>query len=535
MRSLFVCLGAVAWLSAGASSGDTIRFALPGWVELELVEVSGTSSLPLQYLYAGKNKENLTRVSAPTYWIGKFEVSQKQYAAVMGEVPFAAKDDRLPVTNVKWKDAVEFCNRLNHVVKGEIPAGYRFDLPTMVEWAHAYCGGVTNVCKYSGSDELDTVAWHGVGHENNTVSYSSLHLPGLKSANAIRAYDMSGNVAEYVFITDVKGGSVRMGGSYMWPERYCELCGSVAVAKDSVYPDLGFRVVLVRTAARDPDGKAYSMATKGRILLRSGCAALAREYLSEALGLDGLTSAEEKRLNDEWVKADLACGYDVGTWDELLTTLGVKLEGLGYQANEILRFWRTDPAAAEYNSLCTAAAKLYRREEIYGMRVNVTDLPKEVTDRIASKTAQKVQAVFCDFTGDGLGDLIVELAGQTDPAGDLYGFFERRREGGYVLVGEPIRTVGMCVIPASEPGKKIFIAMIKRTDEVLAPGALDCTQVDGKPCLRIAWPLERSYGLSELDKGDFDPRVPFMGKRNWNRIRSIAEGNYKRPLCWPWK
>lgn len=523
-------------LTAGANPGDTIRFALPGWVELELVEVSGQTKLPLQYLYTRKFSDNLIDVSAPTYWIGKFEITRKQYEAVMGETetPGNERDERLPVTNIKWKDAVEFCDRLNQVAIGDIPPGYRFDLPTIVEWAHAFDGGRTNSYRYSGSDDIDAVAWHGVGKDENVISYDSIHLPGLKQPNAVQAYDMSGNVAEYVFVADVNGGNIRMGGSYMWPEHYCELRGTAGVAKDGEFPDLGFRVALVQNEAKDPSGRSYAMGTKGRILLRSGCPELARKYLSHALELGGMSPAESKLLNDDWLKADKACGYDVGTWSGLLNKLTQMLEGMDYCVEDYLRFWNADPSKSGYDELRQTTRNRYRRQGIYGMRVDVRELPKEISRCFAPSTSKKVQAVLCDFTGDGLLDLVVEMAGHTDPNGEQYGFFERKKEGGYELVGEPIRTVGMCVIHSKQK-QVFFLVMIKRTDNVLTPGVIDCTEMNGKSCLRIGWPLERSYSISDRDAADLDARLPFIGKRTSAKVRRIAEGKYERPLCWPWK
>lgn len=535
MRGLLICLGVIACLSAKGDPGDTLRFALPGWVELELVEVGGQSRIPLKYLYTGEDKDMLADISSPTYWIGKFEVSQKQYEAVMGENPSKVQDDeRLPVTNVKWKDAVEFCDRLNEVVRGDIPEGYRFDLPTMVEWAHAYTGGTTNALRYSGSDDLESVAWHGVGIDTNRIESGSVHFPGLKSANALKAFDMSGNVAEYVFIADAKGGNISMGGSFMGAEQACELCGFSRVARDASNRDLGFRVALVQTWARDPGGKMGALGIKGRTLLRSGCPALARKYLAQALEQEGLSAEESRMLNSEWVKADLACGYDVGTWPDLLQTLSKTLGGLGYRAGEYLQFWHADQAAAGFEALRKRTADLYRRHGIFGRQVEVSDLPKEIAAKFSSSTRDRVQVVLCDFTGDGLDDLVVELLGQADPDGELYGFFERQREGGYALVGEPIRVVGMCVVPA-EQGAPVFLVMLKRTHDVLSAGVIDCTVINGKSCLRIAWPLERSYGLREFAGEAVDQRLPFMGRRNRAHIRNLAEGNYQRPLCWPWK
>jgi len=525
---------AVAALATNAAPGDTKRFALPGWVELELVEVGGTSRLPLQYLYTKKNKENLSLVNAPTYWIGKFEVMQKQYEAVMGTNPSSLKDERMPVNCVRWQDAVDFCDRLNHAFKGELPKGYRFDLPTVVEWAHAFTGAKTNALIYAGSDDLDSVAWHGVEGEGGIVKFDSMHLVGLKRPNAIKAYDMSGNLSEYVFVADAKGGHLHMGGSYRLPEKFCEVTGTALMGKDAISPDVGFRVALVPIKAVDPDGKTKSMGTKGRILLRSGCATLARKYLAEAMNFDDLSLQEAQRLRQSWIDADLACGYDIGSWEGLLMKLGLRMKEFGYSYEDIFRFWSLDRYTEEWTDLRQTIRKLYSNNKIYGMTCDIRDLPPDVVKHLGPTLSKKVQAVSCDFTGDGRRDLIVELAGCSNENGELYGFFEMLPSKGYRLIGEPIRTVGMCILPDEGRGVQ-FLVLVKMSSEVVAAGVMDCTMVNKKPCLRVAWPLDRSYCLGELVNERVHRKVPFMGKRNAARVRHIAEGNYVRPICWPWR
>jgi len=147
-----------------------------------------------------------------------------------------------------------------------------------------------------------------------------------------------------------------------------------------------------------------------------------------------------------------------------------------------------------------------------------------------------VQTLSCDFTGDGYMDLVVELAGRATEDGELYGFFERlpEKKDEYRLIGEPICTVGMCALPGE--GKEVkFLVMVKLTGDVIAPSVMDCTVVNKKPCLRVAWPLDRSYCLGELVNEKVHPDVPFMGKRNAERVRHLAEGNYVRPICWVWR
>lgn len=106
--------------------------------------------------------------------------------------------------------------------------------------------------------------------------------------------------------------------------------------------------------------------------------------------------------------------------------------------------------------------------------------------------------------------------------------------GGYRIVGEPIRNVGLCILPRND-GAIDFVALIKLSDYTVAPGLLDCAGIEGKKCLRIGWLLPRSYYLCEFEDEKVHPEMPFMGRKNPARIRYLAEEGYHRALCWPWK
>ena len=122
-------------------------------------------------------------VTLNSYYIGRTEVTQTLWQAVMGSNPSSNwKGDNLPVEDVSWDDCQTFITKLNKIT------GKKFRLPTEAEWEYAARGGTkSNGYKYSGSNNLDDVAWY----DSNT------HPVATKQANELGIYDMSGNVREW--------------------------------------------------------------------------------------------------------------------------------------------------------------------------------------------------------------------------------------------------------------------------------------------------------------------------------------------------
>ena len=200
-----------------------------------------------------------------SFYMSKYEVTQKQRQEVMGNNPSHFKGDDLPVESVSWYDAVEYCNKLSRK-EGLAPCysgsgenihcdfsanGYR--LPTESEWEYAAQGGNrSRGYEYSGSSSPDGVSWYDDNSGKKT------HAVGGKQPNELGLYDRSGNVYEWCWdwygidyygsspATDPSGpsrGSNRAlrGGSWLKDAWRLRSAGRAGVAPSSKADSLGFR------------------------------------------------------------------------------------------------------------------------------------------------------------------------------------------------------------------------------------------------------------------------------------------------------
>ncbi|MBQ7589725.1 MAG: SUMF1/EgtB/PvdO family nonheme iron enzyme [Verrucomicrobia bacterium] len=183
--------------------GENITIFLPGNVAMEMIRIEpGTFMM-------GSPTDELGRYSFETqhgviltkgYWLGKFEVTQAQYEAVMGKNPSNFKGADLPVERVSWYDATEFCKKLTEIEKeaGRLPDGYEYTLPTEAQWECACRAGTTtalnsgkNLSDAEECPEVDEVGWYQYNSDDKT------HPVGQKQPNAWGLYDMHGNVCEW--------------------------------------------------------------------------------------------------------------------------------------------------------------------------------------------------------------------------------------------------------------------------------------------------------------------------------------------------
>ena len=160
-------------------------------VSFNMVKVDGGTFImgatPEQGDDADDDEKPAHQVILSDYFIGETEVTQELWEAVMGKNPsYFTNDSSHPVEQVSWNDCQTFIKELN------ILTGKTFRLPSEAEWEYAARGGSkSRHYKYSGSNNIDDVAWYGDNSGNQT------HRVNTKSPNELGLYDMPGNVWEW--------------------------------------------------------------------------------------------------------------------------------------------------------------------------------------------------------------------------------------------------------------------------------------------------------------------------------------------------
>jgi len=147
----------------------------------------GSDPDPLGDVPLESDEEPQRTVSVRSFALGKYEVTQDEWFAIMGTRPSKIKGGMLPVERVSWDDVQKFLQKLN------VKTGKNYRLPTEAEWEYAARAGSTTA--YSFGDDVSQLvryAWSSVNSERKT------HPVGAKLPNGFGLYDMHGNVWEWV-------------------------------------------------------------------------------------------------------------------------------------------------------------------------------------------------------------------------------------------------------------------------------------------------------------------------------------------------
>jgi formylglycine-generating enzyme required for sulfatase activity len=211
----------------------------------------------------GRDKDEETQhevTISKDYYLGVYEVTQTQYEKVMGKNPshfqgaiVGNENTDLPVDNVSWEDAVEFCKKLSDLPE-EKKTGRVYRLPTEAEWEYACRAGSKTA--YSFDDEEGLLPEYGWFNRNSS---RRTHTVGLLEQNAWGLYDMHGNVWEWCSdwygdypkgaVSDPSGpkvGSIRVirGGSWYYEAAYCRSALRFRGTPVARNRELGFRLAL---------------------------------------------------------------------------------------------------------------------------------------------------------------------------------------------------------------------------------------------------------------------------------------------------
>ena len=250
-RVLLLACGLALFAAALPAQEKNVAVDLGGGVRMEFVLIpAGSFLMGSNSGDIGEKPVHQVTISKPFY-MGKYEVTQEQWRALMGSNLSLFPGPKRPVEQVSWSDCQNFLANLKPKVKGLKPS-----LPTEAQWEYA-CRAGSNSAYYYGDNpaDLKRYAWFDQNSKNTT------HPVGEKLPNAWGLYDMYGNVYEWCadfFGLDYYGSSSAQnptgpatgeyrslrGGSWSFYAVNCRSAIRFWNVPAFHFSNLGFRVVL---------------------------------------------------------------------------------------------------------------------------------------------------------------------------------------------------------------------------------------------------------------------------------------------------
>ncbi|WP_445626734.1 SUMF1/EgtB/PvdO family nonheme iron enzyme [Nostoc sp. DSM 114167] len=239
---------------------------LKNGVTLEMVQIPGGTFMmgsPEKEAERNENESPQHEVKVPGFFMGKYEITQAQYQAIMGNNPSNFKGEQRPVEQVSWDDAVEFCKKLSQKI------GKTYRLPSEAEWEYACRAGTKTPFYFGETITTDLVNYDG-NYPYGSVPKGEFRQQttnvGKFPPNSFGLYDMHGNVWEWcrdVYNDNYQGApkdgspwltgkdndiKLLRGGSWYYDAWNCRSANRYFNEGAIRYNHVGFRVVAVAVA-----------------------------------------------------------------------------------------------------------------------------------------------------------------------------------------------------------------------------------------------------------------------------------------------